>query len=275
MIPDFVIGGISGVVSRTLTAPLELWKLQRQNRFMPGSTLRAVIRDEGFRHLWKGNGTNCIRVFPQTAINYQVYTLCHEHLFKAVHDGRQRRFASGAFGGAVSMALTYPLETVRSRLSLQMNSAHYRGLADALKTIPYKDLFRGLRMSILGFAPFSAISFSTYFTYREYLDHQSHGELNSDLIKILAGGGAGITAILVTYPSDLIRRRLQLQNFDKSVPRYTGILDCVRKVVRLEGVTGLYRGLAATCVKLFPTIGIQFLVMEKLKTMNYTNTLTE
>ena len=268
MIPDFVIGGISGVVSRTLTAPLELWKLQRQNRFMPGSTLRAVIRDEGFRHLWKGNGTNCIRVFPQTAINYQVYTLCHEHMFNAVHDGRQRRFASGAFGGAVSMALTYPLETVRSRLSLQMNSAHYRGLADALKTIPYKDLFRGLRMSILGFAPFSAISFSTYFTYREYLDHQSHGELNSDLAKILAGGGAGITAILVTYPSDLIRRRLQLQNFNKSVPRYTGILDCVRKVVACEGVTGLYRGLAATCVKLFPTIGIQFLVMERLRALN-------
>ena len=268
MIPDLVIGGISGMVSRTITSPLELWKLQRQNSFMPGSTIREVIRNEGFRHLWKGNGTNCIRVFPQTAINYQVFTLCDEHLFKMVHDGGQRRFVSGAFGGAVSMALTYPLETVRSRLSLQLNSTHYRGLADALRSIPSKDLFQGLRMSILGYAPFSAISFSTYFTYRDYLNHSSHYEMNPDLVKILAGGGAGITAILITYPSDLIRRRLQLQNFDNSVPRYTGILDCARKVVACDGVPGLYRGLAATCVKLFPTIGIQFLVIERLRAIN-------
>tara|TARA_Y100000748_G_scaffold300698_1_gene299615 strand:+ start:6891 stop:7691 length:801 start_codon:yes stop_codon:yes gene_type:complete len=266
MLPDLVIGGISGMVSRTLTAPLELWKLQRQNSFMPGSTLRAVVQNEGLRHLWKGNGTNCVRVFPQTAINYQVYTLCDEHVFKTVHDGRHRRLVSGAFGGAVSMTLTYPLETVRSRLSLQMNSMHYRGLADALGSIPRKDLFRGLRMSILGYAPFSAISFSTYFTYREYLDSES--AIHPDLVKVLAGGGAGITAILVTYPSDLIRRRLQLQNFDKSVPKYTGILDCSSKIVAREGVTGLYRGLVATCVKLFPTIGIQFLVMERLRAVN-------
>ena len=165
------------------------------------------------------------------------------------------------------MTLTYPLETVRSRLSLQMNSTHYIGLADALKSIPGKDLFRGLRMSILGYAPFSAISFSTYFTYKEHLDHRAR-EMNPDLVKILAGGGAGITAILVTYPSDLIRRRLQLQNFDSSVPRYTGIFDCVRKVVSCEGVTGLYRGLLVTCAKLFPTIGIQFLVMERLRAIN-------
>ena len=121
-------------------------------------------------------------------------------------------------------------------------------------------------MSILGYAPFSAISFSTYFTYREYLDSES--AIPPDLVKVLAGGGAGITAILVTYPSDLIRRRLQLQNFDKSVPKYTGILDCSSKIVAREGVTGLYRGLVATCVKLFPTIGIQFLVMERLRAIN-------
>jgi hypothetical protein len=79
-------------------------------------------------------------------------------------------------------------------------------------------------MSILGFAPFSALSFSAYFTYKEYLE--SHTLWNSDIIKVVGGGMAGISAVSVTYPTDLIRRRLQLQNFDKSVPKYSGILDC-------------------------------------------------
>ena len=69
MLIDLLIGGLSGVNSRTLTAPLELYKIQRQNTFMPHSTLRAVVKKEGFRYLWKGNATNCIRVFPQSAIN--------------------------------------------------------------------------------------------------------------------------------------------------------------------------------------------------------------
>ena len=36
------------------------------------------------------------------------------------------------------------------------------------------------------------------------------------------------------------------------------------KIVKMEGIVGLYRGLPATYIKLFPTIGIQFLAMERL-----------
>ena len=125
---------------------------------------------------------------------------------------------------------------------------------------------KGLRMSVLGYAPFTAISFSTYFSYRDWLE--SKDTIGPDLTKIIAGGFAGLSAVTITYPTDLIRRRLQLQNFDSSVPRYSGILDCVQKIRADEGVRGLYRGLFATYTKLFPTIGIQFLVMERLKAIN-------
>ena len=62
---DLLIGGISGIVSRTITAPLELWKIQQQNYFIPNSTFRDVLQKEGMRYLWKGNYANCIRIFPQ------------------------------------------------------------------------------------------------------------------------------------------------------------------------------------------------------------------
>ena len=261
-----VIGGVAGLVSRTLTAPLELYKIQRQNTFVPNSTISDVLRKEGLCHLWKGNGTNCLRIFPQTAISYAVFTSCDTSVFREVSDERFRRLLSGSAGGCISMILTYPLETIRSRLSLQTRKSHYRGMIDAYRRIPIEDLYKGLRMSILGFAPFTAISFSTYFSYRDYLE--SATTWNQDIIKVIAGGLSGVTAISVTYPTDLIRRRLQLQNFDSSVPRYTGIVDCVRKILATEGGRGLYRGLLATYMKLFPTIGIQFLVMERLKAIS-------
>ena len=73
MLADLLSGGLSGIVSRTATAPIELYKIQRQNPYMPHSTLRDVLHKEGFLYLWKGNGTNCLRVFPQFGINYAVY----------------------------------------------------------------------------------------------------------------------------------------------------------------------------------------------------------
>jgi|TARA_B110000037_G_scaffold215731_1_gene273592 hypothetical protein len=258
---DLFIGGCSGVISRSLTAPLELYKLQRQNSFMPNSTIKDVIKKEGIQHLWKGNATNCLRVFPQTAVNYYIFEFSKNNIFHEIENKEIKNFLSGSAGGSISMICTYPLETIRSRLSLQHSHGHYTGLINACKTIPVRDLYRGLRMSIMGFAPFTAISFSCYFHYKNELENLS---IQKDIAKLLAGGCAGSTAISITYPTDLIRRRLQLQNFDKSVPKYTGILDCISKIIKTEGILGLYRGLFASYIKLFPTIGIQFLAMEKL-----------
>ena len=69
MITDLLIGGIGGIVSRSAVAPVELTRLQMQNRFIPNSTLKDVYTKEGIRYFWKGNGTNCVRVFPQLSIN--------------------------------------------------------------------------------------------------------------------------------------------------------------------------------------------------------------
>ena len=70
---DLIFGGIAGITARTMTSPLELFKLQRQNNYLKNNSIRHVIRNEGFRNLWKGNFTNCIRVFPQYSINFAVF----------------------------------------------------------------------------------------------------------------------------------------------------------------------------------------------------------
>ena len=106
MFIDLIVGGCSGVISRTLTAPLELYKIQRQNRFMPNSTIRDVIKKEGIRYLWKGNLTNCVRVFPQTAVNYFIFEFSKNNIFNSIENQSTKHFLSGILGGAFSMIST-------------------------------------------------------------------------------------------------------------------------------------------------------------------------
>ncbi len=46
MFIDFIIGGIGGIVSRSAVAPIELNRIQRQNYFIPNTTLKDVYKKE-------------------------------------------------------------------------------------------------------------------------------------------------------------------------------------------------------------------------------------
>ena len=257
-----LIGGCSSIVSRTCTSPLELYRLQKQNRFIPGSSLKHILKNEGVFGFWKGNGVNCMRVFPQYAINYTIYRNVLEHM--KLENKFHNIFVSSFLAGSLSMLCIYPLETSRTFLSLQSNKNQYKNFLDIIKKVPFKNLYGGSMMSIMGFAPWNAISLTTFNIYKDLL-HKNYEVKNPNLMKLFCGGFAGMTAISITYPTDLIRRRLQLQHFGcDSVPDYNGIIDCARKVVKSEGLIALSRGLPAAYMKTFSSLAIQLYMIDTL-----------
>ncbi|KAG9188138.1 hypothetical protein G6011_02061 [Alternaria panax] len=74
-----------------------------------------------------------------------------------------------------------------------------------------------------------------------------------------AGAVAGISEILVMYPLDVVKTRIQLQH-GKVVDGegYNGVLDCFRKIARNEGVSRLYRGITAPILMEVPKRAIKF-----------------
>lgn len=257
-----LIGGCSSIVSRTCTSPLEIYRLQKQNRFIPGSSLKYILKNEGILGFWKGNGVNCMRVFPQYAINYTIYRNVLKHM--TFENKFHNIFVSSFLAGSLSMLCIYPLETSRTFLSLQSNKNQYKSLLDIVKKVPFKNLYGGSMMSVMGFAPWNAISLTSFNIYKDFL-HKNYEIENPNLTKLVCGGFAGMTAISITYPTDLIRRRLQLQHFGcDSVPEYNGIIDCAKKVLKSEGLIGLYRGLPAAYIKTFPSLAIQLYMIDTL-----------
>jgi len=258
MFIDFIVGGIGGIVSRSAVAPIELNRIQRQNYFIPNATLTDVYKKEGIRFFWKGNGTNCVRVFPQLAINYSIFRNVKPFIKEKVKNDNYSNFFSGCVAGGISILATYPLETTRTYLSLQTNKNKFNGITDALRKIPIRQLYQGSKMSLLGFGGFSGLQYTSFY-YINSIVKDTMFET-----RLVSGAIAGIFSVSITYPTDLIRRRLQLQGFDNSVPQYTGILDCCRKIFKTEGIIGFYRGLTATWLKTGPAVAIQFWTIGKL-----------
>jgi solute carrier family 25 (adenine nucleotide translocator) protein 4/5/6/31 len=57
-----------------------------------------------------------------------------------------------------------------------------------------------------------------------------------------SGGAAGATSLCVVYPLDFARTRLAADIGQKEGRHYNGLLDCIKKTVKSDGIGGLYRG---------------------------------
>jgi solute carrier family 25 phosphate transporter 23/24/25/41 len=54
---------------------------------------------------------------------------------------------------------------------------------------------------------------------------------------------AGSISQTLTYPFDVLRRKMQVTGMQNGSVKYSGAIDALRGIVRAEGVPGLYRGL--------------------------------
>jgi len=262
---NFFIGGLGGITSRTVTAPFERLKMLRQihpsiysSKNIPKSLI-YISKTEGPTALFKGNLTNSIRIFPQTAIQFSVFSFFNK-LFENRLEKKANYFLSGGMAGVISYTAIYPLETVRSKISVQKNNELYNGITDCLKKSVKKNgvksLYRGCGLAAIGMMPFQGTNFLTY----NYLKDKYNKE-NSRFITLLHGSWSGIAGVTISYPFDTIKRRLQLSG-EQGNPNYRGILDCIRYINRTQGLLGFYRGLIPCYTKIFPANGIYFLVIE-------------
>lgn len=83
VVASFISGGMAGAVSRTVVSPLERLKilLQVQTGGVSGyesgiwKSLQKIWREEGMKGMMAGNGTNCVRIVPYSAVQFGSYNI--------------------------------------------------------------------------------------------------------------------------------------------------------------------------------------------------------
>lgn len=93
---------------------------------------------------------------------------------------------------------------------------------------------------------------------------ETHGSL-------ICGSGAGVLSKIIIYPLDVVKKRLQVQGFDKAraefggVRHYLGMRHCLYTIAREEGIIrGFYKGLTPSLWKAALVSGSSFYVYEKV-----------
>ena len=264
-IKNFAYAGFGGMLSRTATAPLERIKVLYQNKsdikMSYYNYLPKLIKREGYLSLFNGNGINCIRVVPESAIRYSVFDYSKKYFDQKEIDKNLNYFISGSISGITGSCVVYPLETIRTKITAQSNKNMYNNYIDCVKKSYYRNgiqgFYKGNVLYTLGQIPYQGTNFLTY----QYLKDNYE---NTNMNLLLFGSFAGFTSISVSYPFEIIKRRMQLSG-ELGNPTYKNTAHCLKHMFKQNGLRAFYAGLIPQYIKLIPANCIFFYTIEVFK----------
>eukprot|EP00659_Diplonema_papillatum_P000695 gene696-1064_t len=274
-------GGVAGCLAKTVISPadrVKIWYQVGTQQYTLGAAIntgRNIVNEQGFLALWRGNGATLMRVIPYSGTTYLTYDrylgvltklasgdkienfhdLSHLATVRSEHESPKALhvFLAGSLAGATASTVTYPLDLMRARMAVQFGSGrplprYHEALVDLVRTEGPRNLFAGLRPTLMGIIPYSGLSFLTFETLKASIRKKFNLQRDRDIptpLRLVAGGFAGLVAQSATYPLDIIRRRMQVRKLDATLSLY----NAMKHVFESEGWRALYRGLSMNWIK--------------------------
>ncbi|XP_017417640.1 folate transporter 1, chloroplastic isoform X4 [Vigna angularis] len=242
----------------------------------------TIARSEGLRGLYAGFLPGVLG----STISWGLYFFFYDKAKQRYARNREGKLSPGLHlasaaeaGGLVSLC-TNPVWLVKTRLQLQTplhQTRPYSGIYDAFRTIMREEGFSALYRGIvpgLFLVSHGAIQFTAYEELRKVIvdfkskrstvHNQNPDKLLNSVDYAVLGATSKLAAILLTYPFQVMRARLQQRPSGDGVPRYMDTWHVVKETARFEGIRGYYRGITANLLKNAPASSITFIVYENV-----------
>ncbi|KAH9464697.1 hypothetical protein Pst134EB_004216 [Puccinia striiformis f. sp. tritici] len=290
-----VAGGIAGCLAKTLVSPLDRVKILFQTgnpdyAKYTGSlggvfrAIGAIWNQAGIRGLVQGHSATLVRIFPYAGIKFMSYDILHKSLMpETSKETASRRFIAGALSGVMAVFVTYPLEIVRVRTAIQIRKSsseivRVRDVARSLylekpsipstwdikffQRFPITKFYRGFAPTTCGMVPYAGTSFLVWGTLQSKLPkHLPNGIGDNVVVKLLCGSIAGMAAQTVSYPLEIIRRKMQVGG----PLSHRTISQTAQLIFNTQGFRGFFIGLSIGYLKVIPMTAISFVTWSKLK----------
>uniref|UniRef100_A0A1I7ZAU0 ADP/ATP translocase n=1 Tax=Steinernema glaseri TaxID=37863 RepID=A0A1I7ZAU0_9BILA len=272
----FCIGGAATVISKTSVAPVDRVKLILQlqdgqrilsvNRAAAATPyngmvdcFRRVASEQGFLSLWRGNGAVIAKCLPSHALNIAFRDYYRNFFLKDVKPSQNlRRFiagniAAGGVGAATTLVLLYPLDLARTRLAVDTladGSRRFNGINNCFGHICRQDGLTGLYRGFSAALQFAIVTRAIFFGIFDSVRNTMYDDPKQMqfAMSFLLSQACLIVSGITCYPLDTVRRRLMMQA-GREVKLYKNTFDCWSQMIRKEGLSAFYKGVATNSLR--------------------------
>lgn len=275
----FINGGLSGMAATTIIQPIDMIKVRIQLagegssgtaaaagniKASPLAITRQIISSGNVLDLYSGLSAGLLRQAVYTTARMGFFGTFMNHFnAKATRESRPVTFGERALAslsaGGLGAILGNPADLALIRMQSDglrpvAQRANYTGVIDALTRISKNEgvpaLWNGALPTV---ARAMALNFGqlAFFSEAKAQLARFDGTLSKGQQSLLASAVAGFFASFFSLPFDFVKTRLQKQGKGTEM-RYSGVLDCVKKVVKEEGIGRFYRGFGTYYVRIAP-----------------------
>ena len=298
---DLAAGTVGGVAQLVVGHPFDTIKVKLQSQPTPPpgqlpkysgaiDAVKKTIAAEGAGGLYKGMGAPLATVAAFNALLFTVRGQMETILRSAPGAPLtvNQQFVAGAGAGFAVSFLATPTELIKCRLQAQGAGAatatataaateagaaaatvtaavKYGGPMDVAKQVlrsegGVRGLYKGLFPTFAREVPGNATMFGVYEAIKQYM---AGGTDTSGLGRgslMLAGGLAGGAFWASVYPTDVVKSVIQIDDYKN--PKYSGSIDAFKKILKSEGIGGLYKGFGPAMGRSVPANAACFLAYE-------------
>uniref|UniRef100_A0A8D2LGV4 Solute carrier family 25 member 35 n=1 Tax=Varanus komodoensis TaxID=61221 RepID=A0A8D2LGV4_VARKO len=290
---DFFLSGVAACGACLFTNPLEVVKtrMQLQGELRaPGTYTRhyrnvfhafyTIGRVDGLAALQRGLLPALVYQFGFNGLRLGLYGIVESAGY--IHAGRThsplRTTLAGALAGVLGAIASSPIYMVKTHIQAQSaaeiavgHQYQHQGMLHALLMIRKEHGVLGLWRGSISSAPRvmvgSSTQLATFSTSKEFYRHLEIFPKESWLVALSAGMTSSFTVALAMTPFDVASTRLYNQPVDAAGQGllYKGLLDCLAKIIRSEGVLGIYKGLGASYFRIGPHTILSLLFWDQLR----------
>ncbi|XP_020802419.1 solute carrier family 25 member 35-like [Drosophila serrata] len=289
---DLLLGGLSAVGAVVFTNPIDVVKtrIQLQGELAARGTyvkpyrhlaqgLVQIVRNEGFLALEKGLLPAMHYQFILNAIRLSVYSNALEYGYLHNKDGHivfYRGMFFGALGGGTGTFLGSPFYMIKAQQQAQAAEAisvgfqhKHTSMIDAMlkiyKSRGFRGFWRGATSSVTQALMGSSFQIGTFPKAKAFL--QGNGWVTHPvLLSFCSGIISGSVVSLANTPFDVVTTRMYNQPVDANGRGlvYRSLVDCFLKILRKEGLHGIYKGFWPVYCRSLPHTTLTFIFFDKL-----------
>jgi solute carrier family 25 protein 43 len=174
-------------------------------------------------------------------------------------------FVSGGIAGVASRTITSPLDVVKILAQVGTKNTQQGFIASFGNIYRHEGLrgfWKGNGIACVRLFPYNAVQFATFTKLKLYLSDQN-GRI-SPLNAMVAGSLGGISATVVTYPTDMVKTRLTVAHADPTKSKYKGMINAFQVIAQEEGMAAFYKGMSTSIIGVIPFAGGTFMSYEIL-----------